>query len=149
MNKARLWFLAITAALGGFLFGFDTIVICGAEQDIQKLWNLSGSMHGWVVSSALWGTVLGSIFGGAVSDRLGRKRTLFSVGLLFFVSAVWSALAGDPWSMIAARFPLSEDAEITFEMNPATADREKLRALRRLGFNRVAYFLIHIETSDA
>ena len=88
MNKARLWFLAITAALGGFLFGFDTIVICGAEQDIQKLWNLSGSMHGWVVSSALWGTVLGSIFGGAVSDRLGRKRTLFSVGLLFFVSAV-------------------------------------------------------------
>ena len=104
MNKARLWFLAITAALGGFLFGFDTIVICGAEQDIQKLWNLSGSMHGWVVSSALWGTVLGSIFGGAVSDRLGRKRTLFSVGLLFFVSAVWSALAGDPWSMIAARF---------------------------------------------
>ena len=104
MNKARLWFLAITAALGGFLFGFDTIVICGAEQDIQKLWNLSGSMHGWVVSSALWGTVLGSIFGGAVSDRLGRKRTLFSVGLLFFVSAVWSALAGAPWSMIAARF---------------------------------------------
>ena len=104
MNKARLWFLAITAALGGFLFGFDTSVICGAEQDIQKLWNLSGSMHGWVVSSALWGTVLGSIFGGAVSDRLGRKRTLFSVGLLFFVSAVWSALAGDPWSMIAARF---------------------------------------------
>ena len=104
MIKARLWFLAITAALGGFLFGFDTIVICGAEQDIQKLWNLSGSMHGWVVSSALWGTVLGSIFGGAVSDRLGRKRTLFSVGLLFFVSAVWSALAGDPWSMIAARF---------------------------------------------
>ena len=104
MNKARLWFLAITAALGGFLFGFDTIVICGAEQDIQKLWNLRGSMHGWVVSSALWGTVLGSIFGGAVSDRLGRKRTLFSVGLLFFVSAVWSALAGDPWSMIAARF---------------------------------------------
>ena len=104
MNNARLWFLAITAALGGFLFGFDTIVICGAEQDIQKLWNLSGSMHGWVVSSALWGTVLGSIFGGAVSDRLGRKRTLFSVGLLFFVSAVWSALAGDPWSMIAARF---------------------------------------------
>ena len=110
MNKARLWFLAITAALGGFLFGFDTIVICGAEQDIQKLWNLSGSMHGGVVSSALWGTVLGSIFGGAVSDRLGRKRTLFSVGLLFFVSAVWSALAGDPWSMIAARWPFTLNA---------------------------------------
>ena len=57
MTRARLWFLAVTAALGGFLFGFDTIVINGAEQNIQRLWNLSGTMHGWVVSSALWGTV--------------------------------------------------------------------------------------------
>lgn len=104
MSKAYIWFLAITAALGGFLFGFDTIVICGAEQDIQKLWNLSGSMHGLVTSSALWGTVLSSLFGGAVSDGLGRKRTLLMVGVLFLVSAVWSALATDPWSMIVARF---------------------------------------------
>ena len=104
MTKAKIWFLAITAALGGFLFGFDTIVINGAEQDIQKLWNLSGQMHGWVVSAALWGTVLGSIAGGKVSDRFGRKNTLFGVGILFFVSAVWSAFAAGPWSMIAARF---------------------------------------------
>ncbi len=104
MTKAKIWFLAITAALGGFLFGFDTIVINGAEQDIQKLWNLSGQMHGWVVSAALWGTVLGSIAGGKVSDRFGRKNTLFGVGILFFVSAVWSAFAAGPWSMIIARF---------------------------------------------
>ena len=104
MTKAKIWFLAITAALGGFLFGFDTIVINGAEQDIQKLWNLSGQMHGWVVSAALWGTVIGSIAGGKVSDRFGRKNTLFGVGILFFVSAVWSAFAAGPWSMIAARF---------------------------------------------
>ena len=54
MNRGRVWFLAITAALGGFLFGFDTIVINGAEQDIQKLWGLSGAVHGWVISAALW-----------------------------------------------------------------------------------------------
>ena len=73
MTKAKIWFLAITAALGGFLSGFDTIVINGAEQDIQKLWNLSGQIHGWVVSAALWGTVIGSIAGGKVSDRFGRS----------------------------------------------------------------------------
>ena len=104
MTKAKVWFLAVTAALGGFLFGFDTIVINGAEQDIQKLWNLSGQMHGLVVSAALWGTVIGSIAGGKVSDRFGRKHTLLGVGVLFFVSAIWSAFAAGPWSMIVARF---------------------------------------------
>lgn len=53
MSIAKLWFLAVTAALGGFLFGFDTIVINGAEQQIQRIWSLTGTMHGWVVSSAL------------------------------------------------------------------------------------------------
>ena len=100
----KTWFLAIVAAMGGFLFGFDTIVICGAEQDIQRIWGLSGALHGLVVSSALWGTVLASLFGGAVSDRFGRRRTLFGVGILFFASAVWSAFATGPLSMVAARF---------------------------------------------
>jgi len=104
MDKAKIWFLALTAALAGFLFGFDTIVINGAEGDIQKLWKLSGTMHGWVVSSALWGTVLGSLSGGKISDRFGRKRTLFCVGVLFFVSALWSGLASGPWSLVVARF---------------------------------------------
>ena len=103
-GNGKIWFYAIVAALGGFLFGFDTIVINGAEKDIQAVWSLSGSMHGLVISSALWGTVLGSICGGRISDRYGRKRTLLSVGVLFFVSAVWSGLAAGPWSMIVARF---------------------------------------------
>ena len=104
MTKAKVWFLAVTAALGGFLFGFDTIVINGAEQDIQKLWNLSGQMHGWVVSAALWGTVIGSIAGGKVSDRFGRKKTLLGVGVLFFVSAVWSAFAAVTFLMVRLYF---------------------------------------------
>ena len=95
--------MALVAALGGFLFGFDTIVINGAEQDIQQLWSLSGAMHGWVVSSALWGTVVGALGGGWVADRFGRKPTLCMVGALYFVSALWSALAGGPVALMIAR----------------------------------------------
>lgn len=103
MTAVKIWFLALVAALGGFLFGFDTIVINGAEQDIQALWSLSGRMHGIVVSSALWGTVVGALIGGWVSDRYGRRRTLQAVGALYFVSAVWSAFAGGPWELVIAR----------------------------------------------
>ena len=102
-GAAHLWFLALVAALGGFLFGFDTIVINGAEQDIQRLWGLSGAMHGCVVSSALWGTVAGALGGGWIADRWGRKPTLCAVGILYFVSALWSALASGPWTLMAAR----------------------------------------------
>ena len=66
MSKAKLWFLAITAALGGFLFGFDTCVISGAEEQIKAVFGLSAAMHGWVTSSALWGTVLGAFVGGCI-----------------------------------------------------------------------------------
>ena len=103
IRGVRLWFLALVAALGGFLFGFDTIVINGAEQDIQRLWALSGAMHGWVVSSALWGTVVGAFLGGGIADRRGRKPTLCAVGVLYFVSALWSALAGGPYALMLAR----------------------------------------------
>ena len=61
MGKGRLFLWAVTSALAGFLFGFDTVVISGAEKQIQDIWSLSGSMHGWALSSALWGTVLGAL----------------------------------------------------------------------------------------
>ena len=102
MNRLYLW--STTSALAGFLFGFDTVVISGAEQKIQALWGLSASMHGWAMSAALWGTVLGSLSGGWPTEVLGRKKTLISIGLLYLVSAVWSALANDVYSFITARF---------------------------------------------
>ena len=105
MKQSRvLYGSSIVAALGGFLFGFDTVVISGAEQTIQKLWNLSDAQHGLAISAALWGTVLGSFIGAWPTDYFGRKRTLISIGLLFFVSAVWSGLATEVISFMIARF---------------------------------------------
>ena len=104
MTRGRLWFLALAAALGGFLFGYDTAVINGGEQQIQRVWSLSSVLHGWVMSSALWGTVIGAVCGGKVCDRLGRKPTLFWVGVLYLVSAVWSGLAAGPYDLMVARF---------------------------------------------
>jgi SP family arabinose:H+ symporter-like MFS transporter len=100
----RLFFWALTSALAGFLFGFDTVVISGAEQTIQTLWGLSDALHGLAMGSALWGTVVGSLVGGRPTDRFGRKRTLLCVGVLYFVSAVWSGLAPDVYHLMLARF---------------------------------------------
>ncbi|MEM6655598.1 MAG: sugar porter family MFS transporter [Planctomycetota bacterium] len=95
---------AVVASLGGFLFGFDTAVISGAEQTIQELWGLSDFTHGLAISMALWGTVVGAIVGGLPTDRIGRRATLLAIGVLYLVSAVWSALAGDVGSFMVARF---------------------------------------------
>ena len=103
-GKMRLAFLAFAAAMGGFLFGYDTAVINGGEQQIQSVWSLSSFVHGLVMSSALWGTVLGAMGGGKVCDWIGRKPTLFWVGVLYLVSAVWSAIAFGPTDLMVARF---------------------------------------------
>ena len=103
-RRGRLWFLALVAAMGGFLFGYDTAVINGGEQQIQSVWGLSSFMHGLVMSSALWGTVAGAIGGGRFTDAVGRKRALVFVGILYFVSAAWSAVASGPVSLMVARF---------------------------------------------
>ena len=100
----RIFFWALTSALAGFLFGFDTVVISGAEETIQALWGLGSGQHGLAMSMALWGTVLGSFVGGWPTDHFGRKKTLLSIGILYFVSAIWSALANDVNSFMVARF---------------------------------------------
>lgn len=104
MNKGRVLFWSITVALGGFLFGFDTAVISGAEQSIQKVWRLDVFQHGLTVSIALIGTVLGALFGGFPSDKIGRKNTLFWIGVLYLISAAGSALAIDWYSFLFFRF---------------------------------------------
>jgi MFS family permease len=102
--RGRLLLWSITSALAGFLFGFDTVVISGAEQTIQALWGLSPALHGVVMGAALYGTVVGALAGAWPADRLGRKPTLLWTGVLYTVSAVWSAYAWDATSLIVARF---------------------------------------------
>lgn len=101
--KSKILFWSITSALAGFLFGFDTVVISGAEQTIQSLWQLGPGMHGVAMAAALYGTVLGSLLGSWPTDRYGRRATLLWIGILYFVSAVWSGIANDVWSFIIAR----------------------------------------------
>ena len=102
-KQVRIW--AITVALAGFLFGFDTVVISGANLPIKELWNTSPLFHGtFIMSMALWGTVLGSLLGGIPCDKFGRKKTLFWIGILYLLSALGSAFATDPYLFSFFRF---------------------------------------------
>jgi len=96
---------SLIASLAGFLFGFDTVVISGADKKLQLLWNSSDAFHGTVVMGmALWGTVIGAIFGGIPTNKIGRKKTLLFIGILFLFSAIGSAFANDPFVFAAFRF---------------------------------------------
>lgn len=102
-KKILLW--SITAALAGFLFGFDTVVISGADKKLQLLWGSSDAFHGTIVMAmALWGTVVGALFGGIPTNKYGRKHTLIIIGLLYTISAIGSALANDPYIFALFRF---------------------------------------------
>jgi len=101
--NARVFFWSLTSALAGFLFGFDTVVISGAEKTIQALWGLTPGWHGVAMGSALYGTVIGALIGGWPADRFGRKKTLLWIGVLYFVGAVGSALANNVTVFIIAR----------------------------------------------
>ncbi|WP_339915862.1 sugar porter family MFS transporter [Yeosuana marina] len=104
MNK-KILIWSITAALAGFLFGFDTVVISGAEKKLQLLWHSSDMFHGIVViGMALWGTVIGAFFGGIPTNKIGRKNTLIWIGVLYTISAIGSGLANDPITFAIFRF---------------------------------------------
>lgn len=104
-SMKKIWVWSITAALAGFLFGFDTVVISGADKKLQMLWGSSDVFHGTVVMAmALWGTVVGALFGGLPANRLGRKKTLIWIGVLYSVSALGSAFSNDPITFATFRF---------------------------------------------
>ena len=97
--NALLWRSAVTAALGGLLFGFDTAVIAGVTGDLTRVFNLTPGLLGVTVASALWGTVLGALFGGIPGDRWGRRGALQGLALLYVISALGCALAWD-WTAL-------------------------------------------------
>ncbi|MDA9602273.1 sugar porter family MFS transporter [Flavobacteriaceae bacterium] len=101
----QVFYWSLVAAFAGLLFGFDTVVISGADKKLQSLWGSSDAFHGSVVMAmALWGTVAGALFGAFPTQRLGRKKTLVWVGVFYSVSAIGSALANDPFSFAIFRF---------------------------------------------
>lgn len=105
MTKNKLSNITLVVALAGFLFGFDTVVISGANLPIKELWNTSPLFHGtFIMSMALWGTVFGALFGGFPTNHLGRKKTLFIIGILYGISALGSAFAPEPYSFSLFRF---------------------------------------------
>jgi sugar porter (SP) family MFS transporter len=105
MLKSKYFRWSIVASIAGFIFGFDTVVISGANIPIKNLWNTTPLFHGFfIMSMALWGTLFGSIFGGIPTDRYGRKKILLLLGILFAVSAIGSALANNPFVFSFFRF---------------------------------------------
>jgi SP family arabinose:H+ symporter-like MFS transporter len=102
--KKQIFFWSGVSALAGFLFGFDTVVISGAEKTIQSFWNLGAGLHGIAMASALYGTVIGSLIGSWPTDHFGRKKTLLWIGVLYLISAIGTAFAPGVCFFITARF---------------------------------------------
>jgi len=132
----NVWKYALIASMGGFLFGFETAVISGAEQIIQKLWKLSAFWHGLTVSISLIGTILGAIVAGRVSEKYGRKPILFAIAMLYLFSAIGCAISPF-WSLfllfrlmggIAVGISSVVGPVYISEISPA-ADRGKLTGL--------------------
>ena len=140
--------ISLTAALAGFIFGFDTVVISGANLPIKELWHTSPWFHGFfIMSMALWGTVVGAIFGGIPTQKFGRKKVLVWIGVLFSLSAVGTAFAPDPYTFSLFRFigglgiGISSVAAPTYISEISTpANRGKLGALYQ--FNIVFGILV-------
>ena len=102
-EKRHVFFAAIVAALGGLLFGFDMSVISGTTEWLKKVYDLSSFSLGFTVASALIGTIIGSVVVGKPADKYGRKPLLIVIAVLYFVSAIGSALAWDWYSFLVFR----------------------------------------------
>ncbi|MBZ9630966.1 sugar porter family MFS transporter [Salegentibacter sp. LM13S] len=101
----KLLYYSIVVAMAGFLFGFDTVVISGANLPLRELWNTSDWFHGiFIMSMALWGTVVGALIAGIPTNKFGRKNTLIGIGILYLISALGSALAQEPYFFSFFRF---------------------------------------------
>ena len=103
INFSYLIFLSVVAALGGFLFGYDTAVISGTIAQVSQLFQLDALQQGWYVGCALIGSIVGVLFAGILSDKLGRKLTLVISAVLFSTSALGCAISADFTQLVIYR----------------------------------------------
>ncbi len=160
--KNNVTFLALIAALGGFLFGYDTAIISGTIGFVKTQFNLSTVMEGWYVSSALVGTILGVSVAGILSDKFGRKNILITSGIFFALSAIGCALSASFTGLIAYRLLGGMGVGVASMLSPLyiseiapAKNRGRLVALYQLAITLgilVAYFsnayLLHLSTSE-
>lgn len=102
-NKMLIYIIAMIAATGGLLFGFDTGVISGAIPFFQKDFGIDNNMIELITSAGLLGAILGALFCGRLTDRLGRKKVILASAVIFAVGAIWSGVAVDAWNLVLAR----------------------------------------------
>jgi sugar porter (SP) family MFS transporter len=102
-RRGYVWLVGFTAALGGFLFGYDTGVIGGAMPALERHFQMNAAQLGFAVASVFIGSILGALVGGMLSDTLGRRRVLILTGVAFFVSGAATGFAGSVWVFNAAR----------------------------------------------
>ncbi len=117
-KKSSLYLISLSfiASLGGFIFGYDTAIIAGCNSFLQLHFHLSPGMLGWVVSSALLGTILGCIISGVITDRFGRKRALILAALLLSISALGSMLSPQFQGNLADPLWITSDMDQAFNM---------------------------------
>ncbi len=161
--KNNVTFLALIAALGGFLFGYDTAIISGTIGFVKTQFNLSTVMEGWYVSSALVGTILGVSVAGLLSDKFGRKNILIASGIFFALSAIGCALSASFNGLIVYRLLGGMGVGVASMLSPLyiseiapAKNRGRLVALYQLAITLgilVAYFsnayLLQLSTSDS
>ncbi|MBO5255270.1 MAG: MFS transporter, partial [Opitutales bacterium] len=101
--KKYMFWIAFVASLGGFLFGFDTVVISGAEKSIKEVYQLSGFMHGFTMASAIIGTLIGALFCGKPAEKFGRLECLKFIAYMYFISAIGCAVIVNWYSFVFFR----------------------------------------------
>ena len=102
--KGFMFYVALVASLGGFLFGFDTVVVSGAEKGIQAYYGLSGWLHGFTMAVVLFGTIAGALFCGRPAETFGRLASLKTIAYLYLFSALGCALVTNWWALVFFRF---------------------------------------------
>lgn len=161
--KNNVTFLAVIAALGGFLFGYDTAIISGTIGFVKTQFELNTVLEGWYVSSALVGTILGVSVAGILSDKFGRKNILIMSGIFFALSAIGCAVSGSFISLVIYRILGGIGVGIASMLSPLyiseiapAKKRGRLVALYQLAITfgiLVAYFanayLLSLSTSES